>query len=96
MPKFSPKFSKSEKQRQCCNTYGTYNAITLTHKTHGKNIQIQNVVELKMVTYRQSLFKDGHLFSAPSDSLELADSVVVTFEMQKNDMKQKTVSWAGR
>jgi len=36
-------------------------------------------------------FKDGRLISAPSDNLELADSVAVTFEMQKNDHKHETV-----
>ena len=36
-------------------------------------------------------FKDGRLISAPLDNLELADSVAVTFEMQKNDHKHETV-----
>jgi hypothetical protein len=36
-------------------------------------------------------FKDGHLISAPADSLELADSVAVMFKMQKNDNKYDTV-----
>jgi hypothetical protein len=36
-------------------------------------------------------FKAGHLLLVPSDSLQLADSVVVTFEVQKNNMKQNTV-----
>jgi hypothetical protein len=36
-------------------------------------------------------FRDGRLLSTPSDSLELADSVAVTFEMQKNDQKHETV-----
>ena len=36
-------------------------------------------------------FKDGHLISAPSDNLESADSVAITFEMQKNDSKFDTV-----
>jgi hypothetical protein len=40
-------------------------------------------------------FKDGRLISAPLDNLELADSVAVTFKMQKNDHKHETVihSW---
>jgi hypothetical protein len=37
------------------------------------------------------LFKDGTLLLAPLDSLELANSVAVTFEMQKNDLKHNTV-----
>jgi hypothetical protein len=34
------KFSKSEKQHQRCNIYGTYNPTMVTHETHGQNIQI--------------------------------------------------------
>jgi hypothetical protein len=41
-----------KKQRWHCITHGAYNPITVTHKTHGQNIQILNEVELKMVTYR--------------------------------------------
>ena len=37
------------------------------------------------------LFKDGRLLSTPSDALEFADSVAVTFEMQKNEMKHETI-----
>jgi hypothetical protein len=36
-------------------------------------------------------FKEGHLISAPSNSLELVNSVAVTFEMQKNVNKHDTV-----
>jgi hypothetical protein len=36
-------------------------------------------------------FKDGHLLLASLDNVELADSVAITFEMQKNDMKHETV-----
>jgi len=36
-------------------------------------------------------FKDGRLLSTPSADLEFADSVAVTFEMQKNDLKNETV-----
>jgi hypothetical protein len=36
-------------------------------------------------------FRDRRLLSMLSDSLELADSVAVTFEMQKNDQKHETV-----
>ncbi len=36
-------------------------------------------------------FKNGHFLPAPSDDLEFADSVAVTFEMQENDMKHETV-----
>jgi len=36
-------------------------------------------------------FKDGQLLSFPSDDLESAESVAVTFEMQKNDQKNDTV-----
>ncbi len=40
-------------------------------------------------------FKDGHLIPAPSAGLESAYSLVITFEMQKNDSKFNTVirSW---
>ncbi len=37
-------------------------------------------------------FKDGTLLSAPLDSLEQADSIAVTFEMQTNDLKHNTVT----
>jgi hypothetical protein len=36
-------------------------------------------------------FKDGQLLLAPSDNLKFADSVAVTFKMQKNDQKHDTV-----
>ncbi len=36
-------------------------------------------------------FRDGHLISVPSADLKSADSVAITFEMQKNDMKYNTV-----
>jgi hypothetical protein len=36
-------------------------------------------------------FKDGHLIPAPSANLESADSVAITFKMQKNDSKFDTV-----
>jgi hypothetical protein len=36
-------------------------------------------------------FKDGHLISAPADILQPANSVAVTFEMQKNNNKHDTV-----
>ena len=36
-------------------------------------------------------FKDGHLLLTPSSDLEFADSVAVTFEIQKNDQKNETV-----
>jgi hypothetical protein len=37
-------------------------------------------------------FKDGRLIDTPSEELELADCVSVTFEMQKNDAKNETVT----
>ena len=37
-------------------------------------------------------FKNGRLVSTPSSALESADSVSVTFEMQKNDRKYDTVT----
>jgi hypothetical protein len=36
-------------------------------------------------------FKNGHLILAPSADLESADSIAITFEMQKNDSKFDTV-----
>ncbi len=36
-------------------------------------------------------FKDGHFILAPSADLQSADSVAITFEMQKNDSKFDTV-----
>jgi hypothetical protein len=36
-------------------------------------------------------FKDEHLISAPSAPLESGDSIAVTFNMQKNDLKHNTV-----
>jgi hypothetical protein len=35
--------------------------------------------------------KDGRLLSASSDNLEFADSMAMTFEMQKNHQKHDTV-----
>ena len=37
-------------------------------------------------------FKDGRLLSSPSLDLEKADSVTITFEMQKNDLKHDSVT----
>jgi len=36
-------------------------------------------------------FKDGRLLFTPSANLEFADSVAVTFEMQKNEQKHETI-----
>ncbi len=36
-------------------------------------------------------FKNGHLLPEPSDDLEFADSVAMTFEMQKNEENHETV-----
>jgi len=36
-------------------------------------------------------FKDGRLLSTPSANLEFADSVAVTFEMQKHEQKHETI-----
>jgi hypothetical protein len=36
-------------------------------------------------------FKDGHLILEPSANLESADSIAITFKMQKNDSKFDTV-----
>jgi hypothetical protein len=36
-------------------------------------------------------FKDGHLIPEPSADLESADSIAITFKMQKNDSKFDTV-----
>ncbi len=38
-----------------------------------------------------TFFKDGHLILVPSADLESADSIAITFEMQKNDSKFDTV-----
>ncbi len=40
MPKISSKLSMSKKQSRHGITDGTYNAITVTHETHGRNVQI--------------------------------------------------------
>ncbi len=46
----------------------------------------------KLLCWRNiRFFKNGHLILAPSANLELADSVAITFEMQKNDSKVDTV-----
>lgn len=37
-------------------------------------------------------FKDGRLIPSPSQELESADSVTITFEMQKNDLKHDSVT----
>ena len=36
-------------------------------------------------------FKNGHLLRAPSDDLEFADSVAMTFEMQKNEEHETVI-----
>jgi len=36
-------------------------------------------------------FKDGCLLATPSVNLEFADSVAVTFKMQKNEQKHETI-----
>ena len=36
-------------------------------------------------------FRDGLLMLAQSNDLDSADSVAITFEMQKNDLKHDTV-----
>ena len=40
-------------------------------------------------------FKEGRLITSPSADLEFADSVAVTFEMQKNEDKNETVVHGG-
>ncbi len=47
------KFLKSKKRHRRRITCCTYNSTMVTNETHGQNIQIYNVVEFKMVTYRQ-------------------------------------------
>jgi hypothetical protein len=58
-----------------------YSIVPKTEERRTKLLCLRNI----------RLFKDGHLISAPSDNLELADSVAITFEMQKNDSKFDTV-----
>lgn len=45
----------------------------------------------KPLCWNISFSNDGHLISAPLNKLELADSVTITFEMQKNNSKYNTV-----
>ena len=42
-------------------------------------------------THNIRFFKDGCLLSTPSVNLEFADSIAVTFEMQKNEQKHETI-----
>ncbi len=56
-------------------------------KVPGRDMKPTKLLCLRNIRF----FKDGHLISAPSDSLELADSIAVMFEMQKNDKKHDTV-----
>ncbi len=48
-------FPKSEKQHQRRIINNTYDPVMVMNETHGQKIQIQNVVELKKVTYRQPI-----------------------------------------
>ncbi len=58
-----------------------YSIVPKTEERWTKLLCLQNI----------RFFKDGHLILAPSIDLELADSVEITFEMQKNDSKYDTV-----
>jgi hypothetical protein len=58
-----------------------YSIIPKTEERRTKLLCLRNI----------RFFKDGHLISAPLASLELTDSVTITFEMQKNDDKFETV-----
>ena len=58
-----------------------YSIVPKTEERRTKILCLRNI----------RFFKKGHLISAPSADLELADSVAVTFEMQKNESKFDTV-----
>ena len=58
-----------------------YSVVPKTEERRTKLLCLKNI----------RFFKKGHLISAPSADLEFADSVAVTFEMQKNDSKFDTV-----
>jgi hypothetical protein len=58
-----------------------YSIVPKTEELRTKLLCLRNI----------RFFKDGHLISAPLANLELADSVAITFEMQKNDSKFDTV-----
>ena len=58
-----------------------YLIVPKTEERRTKLLCLQNI----------GFFKDGHLILAPSIDLELADSVAITFKMQKNDSEYDTV-----
>jgi hypothetical protein len=61
----------------CCE----YSKIPQREMKHTKQLCLRNI----------RFFKDRHLISAPSVDLESADSIAITFEMQKNDLKHDMV-----
>jgi hypothetical protein len=62
-----------------------YSTIPKRKERHTKLLCLQSI----------RFFKDGHFILAPSADLESADSMAITFKMQKNDGKFDTVihSW---
>jgi hypothetical protein len=54
-----------------------YSTVPKREVRHTKLLCLQNI----------RFFKDGHLILAPSANLESADSIAITFKMQKNDSK---------
>jgi hypothetical protein len=63
-----------------------YSIVPKTEERWTKLLCLQNI----------RFFKDGHLILAPSIDLELADSVAITFEMQKNNSKYHSDSQMDR
>ncbi len=52
-----------------------YSTVPKREERHAKLLCLQNI----------RFFEDRHLILAPSADLESADSIAITFEMQKND-----------
>ncbi len=58
-----------------------YLTVPKSKERRTKQVCLQNIM----------FFKDGHLIPVPSANLESADSLAITFNMQKNDSKFDTV-----
>ncbi len=62
------------------------------HSCEYLNIPRREMKRTKLLCLQNiRFFKEGHLLLALSDNLEFADSMAMTFKMQKNDQKHDTV-----
>ncbi len=67
-------------------------AFFACHSCEYLKVPCQDMKRMKLLCLQNiRFFKDEHLLSAPLDCLEWANSVAVTFKMQKHDSKHDTV-----